>query len=92
VETDCSRYCPVHATGVKLPDDFVVNPLQYVEEPRIFQGWLAGNAGQRLDRPTSPGRLSRIALGIEPATGRRDPVVRIDVPLLPAGDSQRVAG
>jgi peptide-methionine (S)-S-oxide reductase len=24
-------YCPVHATGVKLPDDFVVTPLQYVK-------------------------------------------------------------
>ena len=24
-------YCPVHATGVKLPDDFVVTPLQYVD-------------------------------------------------------------
>ena len=24
-------YCPIHATGVRLPDDFVVTPLQYVE-------------------------------------------------------------
>jgi peptide-methionine (S)-S-oxide reductase len=24
-------YCPVHTTGVKLPDDFVVTPLQYVD-------------------------------------------------------------
>jgi len=24
-------YCPNHATGVKLPDDFVVTPLEYVE-------------------------------------------------------------
>jgi len=24
-------YCPVHATGIKLPDDFRVTPLQYVE-------------------------------------------------------------
>jgi peptide-methionine (S)-S-oxide reductase len=24
-------YCPVHATGVKLPDGFAVTPLQYVE-------------------------------------------------------------
>jgi peptide-methionine (S)-S-oxide reductase len=24
-------YCPNHATGVELPDDFVVTPLQYVE-------------------------------------------------------------
>jgi hypothetical protein len=24
-------YCPIHATGVKHPDDFVVTPLQYVE-------------------------------------------------------------
>ena len=24
-------YCPNHATGVRLPDDFVVTPLQYVE-------------------------------------------------------------
>jgi peptide-methionine (S)-S-oxide reductase len=23
-------YCPNHSTGVKLPDDFVVTPLQYV--------------------------------------------------------------
>ena len=24
-------YCPLHATGVTLPDDFAVTPLQYVE-------------------------------------------------------------
>ena len=24
-------YCPNHATGVKLPDDFVVTPLQYAD-------------------------------------------------------------
>ena len=24
-------YCPNHSTGVKLPADFVVTPLQYVE-------------------------------------------------------------
>jgi peptide-methionine (S)-S-oxide reductase len=24
-------YCPNHATGVRLPDDFVVTPLQYVD-------------------------------------------------------------
>ena len=24
-------HCPNHATGVKLPNDFVVTPLQYVE-------------------------------------------------------------
>src|SRR5262245_9796235 len=24
-------YCPIHATGVKLPDDFKVTPLQYVD-------------------------------------------------------------
>jgi peptide-methionine (S)-S-oxide reductase len=24
-------YCPNHATGVKLPDDFLVTPLQYVD-------------------------------------------------------------
>jgi peptide-methionine (S)-S-oxide reductase len=24
-------YCPIHATGVKLPDDFVVTRLQYVD-------------------------------------------------------------
>jgi peptide-methionine (S)-S-oxide reductase len=24
-------YCPNHATGVKLPDDFVVTPMQYVD-------------------------------------------------------------
>ena len=24
-------YCPNHATGLKLPDDFVVTPLQYVD-------------------------------------------------------------
>jgi len=24
-------YCPNHATGVKLPDNFVVTPLQYVD-------------------------------------------------------------
>ena len=27
-------YCPIHATGVKLPDDFVVTPLQYVASQR----------------------------------------------------------
>ena len=26
-----SGYCPNHSTGVKLPDDFVVTPLQYVD-------------------------------------------------------------
>jgi hypothetical protein len=24
-------YCPNHSTGVTLPDDFVVTPLQYVD-------------------------------------------------------------
>jgi peptide-methionine (S)-S-oxide reductase len=24
-------YCPIHSTGVRLPDDFVVTPLQYVD-------------------------------------------------------------
>jgi hypothetical protein len=24
-------YCPNHATGVRLPDDFVVTPLEYVD-------------------------------------------------------------
>jgi hypothetical protein len=24
-------YCPNHATGVRLPDDFKVTPLQYVD-------------------------------------------------------------
>ena len=24
-------YCPDHRTGVKLPDDFVVTPLRYVD-------------------------------------------------------------
>ena len=24
-------YCPNHETGVKLPDDFVMTPLQYVD-------------------------------------------------------------
>ena len=24
-------YCPNHATGVKLPDEFKVTPLQYVD-------------------------------------------------------------
>jgi hypothetical protein len=24
-------YCPNHATGVKLPDDFVVTPFQYAD-------------------------------------------------------------
>jgi hypothetical protein len=24
-------YCPNHATGVKLPDDFVVTPLQLID-------------------------------------------------------------
>ena len=24
-------YCPVHATGVKLPDNFVATPLQYAD-------------------------------------------------------------
>jgi hypothetical protein len=24
-------YCPNHSTGLKLPDDFVVTPLHYVD-------------------------------------------------------------
>ena len=24
-------YCPIHATGVKLPEGFAVKPLQYVD-------------------------------------------------------------
>jgi hypothetical protein len=24
-------YCPIHATGAKLPADFKVTPLQYVD-------------------------------------------------------------
>jgi len=24
-------YCPNHATGVKLPDDFMVTPMHYVD-------------------------------------------------------------
>ena len=28
---DPRGYCPNHATGVKLPDDFVVTPLQDVD-------------------------------------------------------------
>jgi hypothetical protein len=24
-------YCPIHATGVKLPDGFAVTPPQYVD-------------------------------------------------------------
>jgi peptide methionine sulfoxide reductase MsrA len=24
-------YCPNHSTGVKLPDDFKVTPLQYID-------------------------------------------------------------
>jgi hypothetical protein len=24
-------YCPNHSTGVKLPDDFAMTPLQYVD-------------------------------------------------------------
>ncbi len=24
-------YCPNHATGVRLPDDFIVTPVQYVD-------------------------------------------------------------
>ena len=28
---NANGYCPNHATGVKLPDDFVVTPLQYVD-------------------------------------------------------------
>jgi hypothetical protein len=28
---DPRGYCPNHATGVKLPDDFVVTPLQYID-------------------------------------------------------------
>jgi peptide-methionine (S)-S-oxide reductase len=30
-KSDGSGYCPNHSTGVKLPDDFVVTPLQYVD-------------------------------------------------------------
>ena len=29
--TNPNGYCPNHSTGVKLPDDFVVTPLQYVD-------------------------------------------------------------
>jgi len=29
--TNPSGYCPNHSTGVRLPDDFVVTPLQYVD-------------------------------------------------------------
>jgi hypothetical protein len=29
--TGPGAYCPDHRTGVKLPDDFVVTPLQYIE-------------------------------------------------------------
>jgi len=28
---DPRGYCPNHATGVRLPDDFVVTPLQYAD-------------------------------------------------------------
>ena len=29
--TGPSAYCPNHSTGVKMPDDFVVTPLQYLD-------------------------------------------------------------
>jgi len=29
--TGPGAYCPDHRTGVKLPDDFVVTPLQYID-------------------------------------------------------------
>jgi peptide-methionine (S)-S-oxide reductase len=31
LDTNPRGYCPNHSTGVKLPDDFVVTPLQYVD-------------------------------------------------------------
>jgi len=31
LETNPYGYCPVHATGVKLPEGFAVTPLQYVD-------------------------------------------------------------
>ena len=31
LQTHPNGYCPIHATGVQLPDDFVVTPLQYVD-------------------------------------------------------------
>jgi peptide-methionine (S)-S-oxide reductase len=31
LSTNPNGYCPIHATGVKLPDDFVVTPLQYAD-------------------------------------------------------------
>jgi peptide-methionine (S)-S-oxide reductase len=31
LDTNPNGYCPNHSTGVKLPDDFVVTPLQYVD-------------------------------------------------------------
>jgi peptide-methionine (S)-S-oxide reductase len=31
LELNPNGYCPNHSTGVKLPDDFVVTPLQYVD-------------------------------------------------------------
>ena len=30
-EKNPGGYCPIHSTGVTLPDDFVVTPLQYVD-------------------------------------------------------------
>jgi peptide-methionine (S)-S-oxide reductase len=31
LQTNPNGYCPIHATGVQLPDEFVVTPLQYVD-------------------------------------------------------------
>jgi peptide-methionine (S)-S-oxide reductase len=31
LDKNVNGYCPNHSTGVKLPDDFVVTPLQYVD-------------------------------------------------------------
>jgi hypothetical protein len=43
-------YYRVHATGAKLPDDFAVNPLQYVEDlPDIPAGASQGTLGRRPD-------------------------------------------
>jgi hypothetical protein len=28
---DPNGYCPTHSTGVQLPDDFVLTPLQFVD-------------------------------------------------------------
>ena len=47
-------YCPNHSTGVELPNDFVVTPLQYVTDPN----WCAARDSARSGEVLILGRKS----------------------------------